>query len=74
MILTPLPKPTSTLQLFLSHTHARSDLSDAHFSLAVAYVYYSSDKDSGVEDPVDEKRKALAHYRKAREVCRDVCE
>lgn len=43
-------------------------LSDTHFSLAVAYIYNASEKDTGVVDPIDEKKKALVHYKKAHEV------
>jgi nuclear autoantigenic sperm protein len=42
-------------------------ISDTHFSLAVAYVYNASEKDSDV-DPEQEKRKALSHYKKSQEV------
>jgi hypothetical protein len=42
-------------------------LSDAHFSLAVAYVYRASEKDE-VEDPLAEKKNALQQYKLAREV------
>lgn len=42
-------------------------ISDTHFSLAVAYVYNASEKDSGV-DPEQEKMKALSHYKKSQEV------
>jgi len=42
-------------------------ISDTHFSLAVAYVYNASEKDTDV-DPVQEKLKALSHYKKSLEV------
>lgn len=42
-----------------------SAVSDSHFSLAVAYIYNAAE--DTVEDPVSEKKKALAHYNKARE-------
>jgi hypothetical protein len=44
------------------------EVSDAHFSLAVAYIYNSSEKDGVELVPLDEKKKALAHYQHARKV------
>jgi hypothetical protein len=45
-----------------------SPLSEVHFSLAVAHIYNSSEKDDETVDPIVEKKKALAHYHKARDV------
>ena len=55
-----------TIRLSSCAPHDRM-ISDTHFSLAVAYVYNASEKDSDV-DPEQEKMKALSHYKKSQEV------
>lgn len=57
---------SKALQIRLTACAANDrSLSDAHYSLAVAHVYNSAEKEA---DALGEKRKALEHYRKARGV------
>eukprot|EP00981_Chlorochromonas_danica_P013217 scaffold5974_cov158-Ochromonas_danica.AAC.18 len=53
------------IRLKVCEPHDRQ-LSEIYFSLAVAHIYHSADK--GVSSPLEEKKKALGYYAKAREV------